>query len=268
MEPHKSNYMDRRLLLGALFIVIGALVLLDNTGWLGFSLSNIIFSWQMVIIAIGILNVSYRRNSIFGAILIVVGAIFLIPEVFHISYDTDRLFLPIILVSIGVIILFHKKRGCNELHSRHNWKSKDCWGKWHENSKAADDTSTYTHDWKRSDTSKSDYLDEVNVFGGSERKLYSKSFRGGAIVSIFGGSTYDLLNCELGEGKNMIDVVNIFGGSKLIIPANWKVHLEVVSIFGGFVDKRRGPAISFDENSRELYITGIAIFGGGEINSL
>jgi len=270
METHNSKYMDRRLLLGALFILFGGLFLLEETGWLGFSLHNIIFSWQMLLIFIGVLNVSHKRNSSFGAILIGVGTVFLIPEIFNISYNTDKLFLPIILVTIGLVILFHKRGGRNDWHSYKDWKNKDYWKNSYsgENSQASNGTGDSFGGWNKSKDSTSDYLDEVNVFGGSERKIYSKSFRGGKVTSIFGGSTYDLLNCELGDGKNMIDVVNIFGGSKLIIPANWKVHVEVVSIFGGFVDKRRGPAISFDENSKELYITGVAIFGGGEINSI
>lgn len=274
METRNSKYMDRRILLGALFIFFGGLFLLEDTGWLGFSLHNIIFSWQMLLIFIGILNVSHKRNSSFGAILIAVGTIFLIPEIFNISYNTDKLFLPIILVTIGVVILFHKRRGRHDWDSCKGWKDKDYWrnkDNWRnsntDNQKPNDSGDNYGG-WNKTKDSTSDYLDEVNVFGGSERKIYSKSFRGGKVTSIFGGSTYDLLNCELGDGKNMIDVVNIFGGSKLIIPANWKVHVEVVSIFGGFVDKRRGPAISFDENSKELYITGVAIFGGGEINSI
>lgn len=268
METLNSKYMDRRILLGALFIIFGGLFLLEDSGWLGFSLHNIIFSWQMLLIFIGILNVSHKRNSSFGAILIVVGTLLLIPEIFNFSYNTDKLFLPIILVTIGVVILFHKRRGRNEWQSCQDWRKKENWKNTGTDNQNPNDTRDFCGGWNKSKDSASDYLDEVNIFGGSERKIYSKSFRGGKVTSIFGGSTYDLLNCELGDGKNMIDVVNIFGGSKLIIPANWKVHVEVVSIFGGFVDKRRGPAISFDENSKELYITGVAIFGGGEINSI
>ena len=280
MEKQNSKYMDRRLILGALFILFGGLFLLEDTGWLGFSLHKIIFSWQMLLIFIGILNVSHKRNNSFGVILISVGTIFLIPEIFSISYNTDKLFLPIIMVTIGLVILFHKRGGKNDWHSFRDWKNKDYW-KNKENWNNKDYWKSPNPDnqpsggagdsfggWNSTKGSSADYLDEVNVFGGCERKLYSKLFRGGKVTSIFGGSTYDLLNCDLGEGKNMIDVVNIFGGTKLIVPANWRVSVEVVSIFGGFVDKRRTPALSFDDQTKELCITGVAIFGGGEINSI
>jgi predicted membrane protein len=113
-----------------------------------------------------------------------------------------------------------------------------------------------------------DYINDVNVFGGSEKKLSTQTFRGGKITSVFGGSNYDMLNCKLAEGKNVLDMINIFGGSKIIVPNNWKIHIEVVSIFGGFSDKRKLVNINPDCPECELYITGIAIFGGGEIKSI
>jgi hypothetical protein len=97
--------------------------------------------------------------------------------------------------------------------------------------------------------------------------MITRNFRGGETVSIFGGSVYDFTDCELAEGKNVLEVVNIFGGSKFIIPSHWSVHVEVVSIFGGFSDKRRSGSGLPDLSSRELYIKGVAIFGGGEIKS-
>jgi len=75
-----------------------------------------------------------------------------------------------------------------------------------------------------------------------------------------------MLDCELAEGKNVIDVVTIFGGAKMLIPSDWKVHIEVVSIFGGFADKRR--SFEYSSANKELYITGIVIFGGGEIKNI
>ncbi|NJK98795.1 MAG: cell wall-active antibiotics response protein [Bacteroidales bacterium] len=83
----------------------------------------------------------------------------------------------------------------------------------------------------------------------------------------FGGSVYDFTESELADGKNVLEVVNIFGGTKFIIPSHWNVHVEVVSIFGGFADKRKA-GITLPQNlSKELYIKGVAIFGGGEIKS-
>jgi hypothetical protein len=188
----------------------------------------------------------------------------------NVSYNTEKLFFPVILVTLGVVILFHKGKGRKEWHSCKEWRNRGYWENRYTagNNDSNNPSSASFGCWNKSNESSIDYLDEVNVFGGSERKIYSKAFRGGKVTSIFGGSTYDLLNSELAEGKSVVDTVNIFGGCKMIIPVNWKVHIEVVSIFGGFADKRKASSLSFNDNSRELYITGIAIFGGGEINSI
>jgi hypothetical protein len=109
----------------------------------------------------------------------------------------------------------------------------------------------------------SDYIDDVNIFGGHNRILTGK-FYGGSIVSIFGGGKYDLRQTTPAEGSNTLEVVNIFGGSNLIVPSDWNVKIEVVAIFGGFSDKRM---VSNTSAEKRVIIKGIALFGGGEITS-
>ena len=94
-----------------------------------------------------------------------------------------------------------------------------------------------------------DYLDDVNVFGGHDRIITSKSFRGGSIVSVFGGGKYDLRNAQLSSGNNILEMTNVFGGSKLIVPSDWDMKIEVVAIFGGFSDKRIVSSVSPTRNS-------------------
>jgi hypothetical protein len=56
----------------------------------------------------------------------------------------------------------------------------------------------------------------------------------------------------------------IFGGTKLIVPESWSVKMEVTSVFGGFSDKRIKTMVVTDSD-RSLLITGVNVFGGGEI---
>jgi predicted membrane protein len=168
-----------------------------------------------------------------------VGIFYIIPRLpfFDIdNNDYNKLFWAFILVALGLIFIFRSKKN--------------------------------HHQFEEAEKFSSEFIDEVNVFGGSEKKLTTNSFRGGKITSVFGGSNYDLLDCKLAEGKNLLDMVNIFGGSKIIVPSDWKIHVDVVSIFGGFSDKRRTVNVSASDDTRELYITGVAIFGGGEIKSI
>jgi predicted membrane protein len=190
----------------------------------------------MILIIIGVISLNHRRNTALSYVLIGFGVILLTPRVLGIPFDYHRLFLPAVFIAIGIMVLFRKRK----------------------------DHNIFEH---QPTESSSDFIDEVNVFGGSERKITSKSFKGGKVTSIFGGSTFDMLDCELSEGKSTIDVVNIFGGTKMIIPADWKIHVEVVAIFGGFADKRKKYNDSSFDSGKELHITGIVIFGGGEIKN-
>jgi predicted membrane protein len=213
----------------------------------------------MLLILIGTLNLTHRGKSTFGLILITIGIFFLLPDIFNFTMDIHKLFWSLVFLIIGVVILFHNRRDHEHWHRkfRSDWHSH-----WHDKWKWEWDKESDTE--QKTETSPTDFIDEVNVFSGGDRKIVSKSFRGGKITSMFGGSTYDLLDCELAEGKNVLEVVNIFGGSKLLVPSDWKVHLDVVAMFGGFADKRRRVSQTSDPTEKILFITGIAIFGGGE----
>jgi predicted membrane protein len=239
MHRHHHHHEDwnpkSKIILAVLLICAGVLLLANNFNIIPYFLYHTIFSWPMLLIVIGVIQLAKHPNKTFGLVLMAVGAFFLIPRVFPVSVSFGQLFWPAIFLGIGVLILVKGSMG------------NKC--------------------WKKGEFTSSEMIDEVNIFGGTERRITTKNFRGGETVAIFGGSVYDFTEAELAEGKNVIEVVNIFGGSKFIIPSSWNVHIEVVSIFGGFADKRKS-GIHLPENlNRELYIKGVAFFGGGEIKS-
>lgn len=265
METRKSG-IARRAVLGIILMIFGILLLVENMGIINTSISHVIFSWQMLLILIGALGLINRRGIHPASIILIgIGVFFLIPEVTNVNFDIGRMFLPFIFVIIGISILFHS-------HHDNDWRRK-CRSDW----RARHYHRRYGYNWKEStnaDTEQkpesfgSDILDEVNIFSGGDKKITSKAFQGGKITSIFGGGTYDFLDCELAEGKNVLEMVNIFGGAKLIVPSDWIIHLDVAAVFGGFSDKRRRNSQSSGSTNKELYITGVAIFGGGEIKSI
>ncbi|MBN2174108.1 MAG: hypothetical protein JW731_08255 [Bacteroidales bacterium] len=228
---------NRTFGLGLLIIVFGLVILLNQLDVFPPSLSNILVSWQMLLIAIGIYNVLYINSRAFGIVLIVVGGFFILPELFDFSFNFKRNFWPVILIIIGFFILFKSGLFGQPKEVR---------------PEAMNDL---------------EYIDEVNIFSGSEKKLSIKNFRGGKITSIFGGSEIDLTGSELAEGNNTIDVFYLFGGSSIKVPENWVVTNKVTSILGGFSDKRviKGKA---ETTSKSLVIRGFVMFGGGEIESV
>jgi predicted membrane protein len=247
--------------LGIMLVLLGTLILLENVGLISNVINNYIFSWQMLLIAIGVINLSHRGHNVFGFVLIGIGALFMILKVFDISYDLSSIILPSILVGIGVLILFKRHRNpdwdkCDEMTDRfrqheHHFHAHFC-----------------RDQEENKDYSSTDCINDFNFFSGAERVMNTKNFRGGRVTSIFGGSTYDLLNCDLAEGENVLDVVHVFGGMKLLAPSDWQIHMDVVTIFGGYADKRRSVVVNPEKSSKILRIKGIAIFGGGEIKNI
>jgi predicted membrane protein len=247
-NSHRPNNL-KKVILGLIVIALGALLLADNFEGLSYHIRSIVFSFPMLIIAIGILNLFGRKSYVTGLILIMVGIFFLIPKVFYgIAPDFTRLFWPIILIAIGILIIARRsiRNGHNHFHHHH------CGPQWEDSSPV---------------NNFDNYIDEVNIFGGGKKRITAENFKGGKITSIFGGSELDLTNAKLAEGTNVIDMVCIFGGSSIIIPADWDVRSEVVSILGGFADKRLSISTPVSKD-RVLLIKGVAIFGGGEIKSV
>ena len=109
-----------------------------------------------------------------------------------------------------------------------------------------------------------DYIDTTSIFGGVHKKVVSKNFRGGDIVTFLGGSEIDLSQAEI-IGTARLDVTQVMGGTKIIVPAHWEVRSEVTALFAGFEDKRQQPATINPE--KVLIIDGTSIFGGIELKN-
>lgn len=236
MENREDWNPKSKLILAVILIGAGILLLAHNFNLLSFNVYDAIFSIPMLLVVIGLVQISKHPNKTFGLILIAIGGFFLLPKfVPGLHFNFGQLFWPAIFLGIGILILF---RGASR-----------------------------NKPWKQGEMNSAEVIDEVNVFGGTERRITTKNFRGGETVSVFGGSVLDFTESELADGKNVLEVVNIFGGSKFVIPSHWNVHVEVVAIFGGFSDKRKSISGLQHDGKKELYIKGVAIFGGGEIKS-
>ncbi|UCG28805.1 MAG: hypothetical protein JSV24_05450 [Bacteroidales bacterium] len=238
MENRSRN--TGRAFLGIILVLVGLLLVARNFDFFPFPIHQVIFSWQMLLIFIGVLMLVARSNNTAGIILVLIGGFFLIPRIFDLPFrwEWHNFFWPILFIVFGVLVLL---RGGRHRPNRFNEGGEQ----------VLDD----------------DYLDEVSIFGGGNRVITSQNFQGGKITSIFGGSTIDFRKSNLSKGKSIIDVFTMFGGSKLIVPNDWDIRVEIVSVFGGYSDKRNpDPHIVYDA-SKQLIIKGVAIFGGGEIKS-
>ena len=218
---------------GIVMIFVGFALIANQFDLIPDRWHHLIFTWQSLLILLGVVFVTTREGRLTGYILMAVGGFFLLDEFGNVPGEVRRLFWPVLLILAGVLIIF-KGSGLIRAHRRGDWKDS------------------------------SDFIDDINIFGGGDRQVTSQAFKGGSIISIFGGGKYDLRQAKISGDKCVIDMVNIFGGSNLIVPSDWNIKSEVTGIFGAFSDKRQ---VSEPDPNKTLIIRGVAIFGGGDIKS-
>ncbi|WP_430814300.1 LiaF transmembrane domain-containing protein [Carboxylicivirga sp. RSCT41] len=230
----KGNH-NKRGLLGAFLIIIGAVLLLDNLGYVPYQIGDVIFRWPMILIAVGLFNL-FRKQYSAAIVTLAIGGVFMAPHIIEgISFRDVFKFWPAFLILAGIAFYFKRKEMTPGQMINAN----------------ADE-----------------YIDEVDIFGGGVTQVESKNFKGGKITAIFGGGEVYMDRCQLSPEGAVLDIAMVFGGSKIIVPRDWNVKTEVVSIFGGFADKRNFFSETPNDPSKTLIIKGAAIFGGGEIRSI
>lgn len=224
---------NKRSIVGIILIIVGLVLIAKKMDMIPPEVSHIIISWQMLLIAIGALNIFTKENYRSGLILISIGSFFILPKFFDIPYDMRNMFWPAILVVIGLLMLTVRNRHKNIIKTG----------------------------------SSDNYIDVLNFMGGGKRKITSENFSGGKVTSIFGGSEIDLTTAKMQDKQTTIDVFTIFGGSEIVVPRGWHVQVDVTSIFGGFDDKRGPVDAGHADAEKVLIIKGVTIFGGGEVKS-
>ncbi|UXP33268.1 cell wall-active antibiotics response protein [Reichenbachiella agarivorans] len=101
------NHSNRRASLGIIMIVIGILFLLDNFNIISFSVPHYLFTWQMILVVVGIFQFA-TGNQRGGVILISLGIIFWIPRYFNISFHD---YWPVFLIAIGLSFFLKSRTG-------------------------------------------------------------------------------------------------------------------------------------------------------------
>jgi predicted membrane protein len=237
MERGNSS---KRFYFGVILIAVGFIMILEKLELIPESVSDLLISWQMLLVGIGVLSL-IGGNRGRGIVLILVGGCFMIPELITVPHELRRIYFPLILVAFGVFILVRQR----ESHKHIEYNSSTI--------NIPNDNSLNT-------------FDDFVIFGGREIFINSQALVSGKATSIFGGIEYDLRKACMQSGGAIIDCVSIFGGCGFKIPMDWNVRNEVTTIFGAFTDKR-GETYSdrYFDPSKTLVIKGVSIFGGIEV---
>ncbi|MEX2564823.1 MAG: DUF5668 domain-containing protein [Cyclobacteriaceae bacterium] len=243
--------------LGVLILVIGILLLVKQ---LGIFLPGWIFSWPMILIAIGVYT-GYKHGfeNAGSIILLLIGGFFLLRDKIHLPSHVVSYIIPVGLIILGLTIVFRRKKNLEIDWSK--WEGN--YDRWEKKLRTGTAKPTGNEDDKR--RFDADFLNVDAIFCGLKRKVISKNFKGGEITTIFGGADIDFMHADI-KDPAVLKVSVAFGGIKLIVPPHWDVQLGVSNIAAGVEDKRYVPQSGVDAE-KKLIITGSVVFGGIEIIS-
>lgn len=223
---------------GVILLAIGGVFMAKQ---LGADLPEWFFSWEMLLIGIGIVVGFKSKFRDFGwLIMIGIGLVFLADDI----YPIKNYVWPAAIILVGLIVILRPARPKKIPETSENINP-----------------DPVVHE---ATSIKEDILDVTSVFGGSKRIVLSKNFKGGEVVSVFGGADINLTQADFTNAIK-IEIVAIFGGATLIVPANWEIRSETVAIMGAIDDKRNPTAVTNPE--KVLILEGTVMFGGIEIKS-
>jgi len=227
-QTMNSNISPKRAMTGLIFIAIGVLLILRNLNILSPDVSDVVFSWPMIFVAVGLITLA-NRNYTATVIMFSLASIFLLPKIFELPVNFWYIFWPAVFILIGISIISEKKN----------------------HAKIITDNEIQI-------VSSSASFEDSNVFSNSKKSFQGQSIENGRIVNIFGNSTIDLTNISTPSNKIKLEVVCVFGNVKLIIPKDWVVKNNIISILGSTSDKE--DAILNDTNT-QLSLLGKVVFG-------
>ncbi len=227
---NKKKYSNGPLSVGSLFILFGLIWVLRNLGYINFNLRE---WWPLILIAVGLLNISNHRDmfSFPGLLLISLGVIFLLKSNDVLKWNKIIKFWPAVLIIIGLSMLIGTDRKIKE-------------------PKDSDD--------------KDNYISGFALFFGLKRKVSSMSFRGGDITVLFGGAEIDLRNAKMNPDGAVLNLMALFGGVEIMIPDDWDIEINSTALFGSVSNRSRGEN---HDDEKPLKISATTIFGGVEVKN-
>lgn len=243
---------------------------------LGIIFPGWLLSWPMIFIALGlIILIKHKFQSGFGFFMLLFGTFFLLKTEFNLPIDIGKYVIPVGLILLGLYIILNRRNNNpnnrNELEDKERTLNR---GFFYGGGNPKDKDSSEKHPsdkgpWGKASTAfykdQGDFLSSQAFFCGVQKRVRSKSFKGGKVSVIFGGSEIDLRQSDLAEHA-FLDVEIAFGGLKLIVPPHWDLQIDVTNVFAGIEDKRMYPQTTPDP-SKVLRIKGTVVFGSLEIKS-
>ncbi len=106
-ETPKTN--NKRIVIGLVLIAIAGLLFADNFNVLPWNWEHYVFTWQMLLIVIGLISLAKNKSRTTGIVLIAVGAFFLAAKFLNYPFGVRHLFWPAFLAVVGILIIVRQK---------------------------------------------------------------------------------------------------------------------------------------------------------------
>jgi predicted membrane protein len=231
---------------GLLVVLAGSLFLAREMGVL---IPEWIFTWQFVLIGIGLIIAVKHKMRHPGWILMLVGGAFLLND-FYPEFHLRAYIWPVLIILFGLFLIFKPRRKYHSMrYCRSRWKQRQM-----------------GYSVPEEPVAREDYIDSTAFMAGVKKNIVSKNFKGGDITNVFGGTELNLMQADF-EGTVSLEVTQVFGGTTLVIPSNWQIRSELVTVLGGVEDKRPVQPVTGETSSKVLILTGTTFMGGMEIRS-
>jgi hypothetical protein len=233
-------------LFGALIVAAGVVLLLDQQGFVN---ADRVFSylWPVVMIAAGATMLIDCRGrggrGIAGIILLAIGAL---PVLANLGFARLRFatIWPLIIIGVGLVMIW--QAAGPRIHPdgtpRREWPE-------------------IFNRWSRTGSPDADF-NGIAILGGFKRRITSKKFKGGSVLSVMGGFQIDLRQADMEGDSATIEAMSFMGGGEIKVPDDWMVSMEGISLFGAFVDETDQQTSGVPGTQKRLIMKGASLFGG------
>lgn len=236
----------RGLIFGIIVVIAGVTLLLDQLNIID---ANRVFRfWPLLLIVWGVsilLTCQGSGRRFWGGFLILAGIGLQLQELGYQRVRIETLW-PVFIIAVGILLVIQAFGKGRREPLLNKWKSRP-----YEKGQTFESTDTH--------------VSCTSIFGGGEHQVSTRSFEGGEITAIFGGTEIDFTQADIQGEQAVIEATLIFGGGEIRVPRTWNVVIDGVGIFGGYGDKTSHPPV--DPPAKKLIIRGIAVFGGLEIKN-
>jgi len=236
LERIRKREQYQGLIPGAFILAVGAIFLLNNLGII--SAFHFWQYWPVILIVIGLVKITDPCGRLWGVTLAGFGVLLQLNEFGIIHFSWNQLW-PLVLIAVGAMAMWSALQARNA-----------------------------TLGLKADNTDPKNTLSESAIFGGVQKRVNTKEFRGGQLQSMFGGIEVDLRDAEIDGTEAVLHANAVFGGIEVRVPETWYVAARGQGIFGGYNDSTRyNPPVDPDKPKKTLIIMGMAVFGGVEIRN-